>query len=267
MQKQPRQNASIPPAQTDLFGGAGNDANVGTEVAEASEAQQSALAASNEHARCDVTALEGLSDYTESDQLHYYPSQFTAQADHWFSCLQANMPWRQDTLTIAGQQRLIPRLQVWMGDKGTDYQYSGIALTPELWLAPMADIKQQVEAIAGCSFNSALLNFYRDGNDSVAWHADDEAELDDTVPIASISLGQARRFSIKPKKHYLQRLASMGHNVSGRSATRRQELHHGSLLLMMPGVQKRWQHAVLKQPEITGGRINLTFRKVRTRSR
>ena len=46
----------------------------------------------------------------------------------------------------------------------------------------------KIEQTFNKSFNSVLLNLYRDGQDSVAWHADDEDSLGEVIDVASYSL-------------------------------------------------------------------------------
>ncbi len=204
----------------------------------------------------ETITLQGAGD---TDLLQYYGNVFAESAGGWYQQMVEQFPWQQDTMVIAGQEKRIPRLQIWMGDNKLNYQYSGIRMTAMPWLAPVDVVKRHVEELTGYRFNSALLNFYRHGNDSVAWHADDEPELDSTTPIASVSLGQTRRFSIKPKKMRTRSIEQQGLPAV---RTRQIDLQNGSLLVMMPGVQQRWQHAVLKQPNVEGGRINLTFRRI-----
>jgi alkylated DNA repair dioxygenase AlkB len=92
-----------------------------------------------------------------------------------------------------------------------------------------------------------LLNWYRDGNDSVSWHSDDEPELGADPVIASLSLGQTRRFELRHRQRKDLRKCVL-------------ELNHGSLLLMGKGLQRNWQHQIPKQPGLQGERLNLTFR-------
>ena len=157
-------------------------------------------------------------------------------------------PWQQDSLNFGGKSVPIPRLQAWYGDSKSHYAYSGLALAPLPWTPLLATIRKQVEMTCETPFNSVLLNYYRDGTDSVAWHSDDEKELGPDPLIASLSLGTTRRFELK---HRVRKMPKTTCN-----------LDHGSLLVMGSGMQKNWSHQVPKQPEITGGRINLTFRYI-----
>jgi alkylated DNA repair dioxygenase AlkB len=109
----------------------------------------------------------------------------------------------------------------------------------------LQEIKNQIEEVAGFSFNAVLLNYYRDERDSMGWHSDDEPEMNQTM-IASLSLGAERVFKFRHKasKQKLQ-----------------VKLTSGSLLLMK-NFQENWQHAIDKSTKPIGGRINLTFRQI-----
>lgn len=157
------------------------------------------------------------------------------------------LDWRQDQIYMYGRQIDIPRLQAWYGDPGTDYQYSNLALTPNPWTEQLKSLKQAVSEKSQSSFNSVLANCYRDHQDSVSWHSDDEPELGSSPVIASLSLGAERYFHMR-------------HKYSGEKF--KLKLPSGSLLIMKDKTQEFWQHAVLKSRQISPARINLTFRKI-----
>lgn len=184
----------------------------------------------------------------DDNYLIYEPQAFSMHASQWFQQLLEQTPWQQDSIVIAGRSIKIPRMQAWYGDYKTVYTYSGLTLKPLAWTPLLSKIKQLVEEKSGCGFNSVLVNYYRDGDDSVSWHADDEKELGDKPIIASVSLGCERFFSIRSKD-------------KGRPATHL-PLGNGAFLLMGPGVQESCEHAVLKQKEIDAARISLTFRQI-----
>ena len=156
--------------------------------------------------------------------------------------------WRQELIRMYGKEMPVPRLTAWHGDPGRTYSYSQIALEPVPWTAPLRELKALVEAECGVAFNSVLLNFYRDGRDSVAWHSDDEPELGPRPFIASVSLGAPRRF-------HLRRKADHGDRVDI-------TLTDGSLLLMAGSTQHEWEHQVPKTATKVGPRVNLTFRTI-----
>lgn len=159
-----------------------------------------------------------------------------------------SIDWQEETIRIAGVERLVPRLIAWYGDNGAEYQYSGVRHYPKGWTQELLQIKNRVEKLVGQKFNSALCNLYRDGQDSVAWHSDDELELGEKPVIASVSFGATRTFQLKHKTK-----PKLRHKIS---------LTSGSLLLMKAGLQENWQHQVPKEPHITEPRVNITFRNI-----
>lgn len=181
-------------------------------------------------------------------ELTLWPAIFDAnECEYWFERLQRCVAWRQDDIVMFGKTVAIPRLQAWYGDSFTAYQYSGLKMLPNPWTKELASLRQKVEAITYGDFNSVLVNQYRDGNDCVGWHSDDETELGNQPVIASLSFGAVRRFRLRHK------LTKQIEEVS---------LPSGSLLLMSGDTQRCWQHAILREKSVTSSRINLTFRHV-----
>jgi alkylated DNA repair dioxygenase AlkB len=130
------------------------------------------------------------------DCVEYHPS-FISQslAEQYFSKLQRDILWQQPEIKVYGKLHAIPRLQCWMGDVG--YSYSGQYFSPEPWHSLVAELKYNVEQQTGTTFNSCLLNYYRDGTDKMGWHADNEPELGVHPNIACLSFGHVRDFQIK----------------------------------------------------------------------
>ena len=162
------------------------------------------------------------------------------------------LAWEQREITLFGRRVLQPRLIAWYGDQDASYSYSGLQLEPRPWHPLLSALKSKVEEVSGSRFNSVLANAYRDGNDSMGWHSDDEPELGRRPMIASVSLGAERTF--------LLRRASTFRQPGEKS--RKLLLDHGSLLVMRGDSQQHFQHAVPKTRSETGLRINLTFRLV-----
>lgn len=169
------------------------------------------------------------------------------QATELYQNLRQNLSWRQDSIKMYGKSVKIPRLQAWYGDPEAKYTYSGLDMTPMPWNDALMNIKYDLEELCDTRFNSVLANFYRDGQDSMGWHADNEPELGEKPVIASVTLGQARDFDFR-------------HNVTGEKV--RFTLQNGSLLLMKGSTQRYWQHALPKRMRANCGRINLTFRNI-----
>ncbi|MCT0198261.1 alpha-ketoglutarate-dependent dioxygenase AlkB [Synechococcus sp. CS-1325] len=177
-----------------------------------------------------------------------------AEADHHLSALLQEVPWKQEQITLFGRTHPIPRLTCWMGDPGCHYTYSGVRNAIEAWTPGLQALREQVEAEAGCPFNSLLLNRYRNGNDRLGWHADDEPELDPDRPIASLSLGASRSFRLRPR-----------HPAVNGTAAFSLELGHGDLLIMEPPTQRHWLHQLPRRRRVIQERLNLTFRVIGTR--
>ena len=78
---------------------------------------------------------------------------------------------------------------------------------PTPWTPTLLLMRDRLSALSKASFNSALINRYRDGNDSVAWHADDEPELGPTPTIASVSFGASRTFQFRSNSNQKQRVS------------------------------------------------------------
>ena len=170
------------------------------------------------------------------------------QAGDLAARLRESLPWNQPEIRIFGRWRQIPRLQSWHGDSEARCHYSGLPLAPKPWVPELAQIRDEVQRVTGLRFNSVLANLYRDGQDAMGWHSDDEPELGPQPWIASFNLGASRRFSLRPKDGGQQRV--------------RLQLEHDQLLLMNPAVQKYWQHSLPRTRRCHDWRINLTFRLI-----
>ncbi|MBX2847116.1 MAG: alpha-ketoglutarate-dependent dioxygenase AlkB [Acidiferrobacterales bacterium] len=166
----------------------------------------------------------------------------------FYERLIAGVNWRQETIIIYGKEHPVPRLWCWMADSGLDYAYSNKTMTPEPWSKNVLSIKSKLETITKLSFNSVLINYYRDGQDSNGWHADDEPELGTNPVIASLSLGATRDFQLKHKQDN-----HLKYSIP---------LAHGSLLLMQGTTQAYWKHQIPKRAHAEP-RINLTFRTIK----
>lgn len=159
--------------------------------------------------------------------------------------LVAETAWRAESIVLWGKQHPQPRLTAWHGD--ARYSYSGLDLEPLPFTPLLRDIRQAVEIATGLSFNSVLLNYYRNERDSMGMHSDDEPELGPEPAIASVSFGATRTFILR-------------HRWS--KQTVKLDLTNGSLLLMRGKTQHFWLHGINKSARQIGPRLNLTFRKI-----
>lgn len=182
--------------------------------------------------------------------LEYHPCFFpVSEADRLLQQLLTQTDWKQESMNMYGKQVSFPRLMAWHGDPGSTYAFSGNAYSPQPWTTPLLEIKRLIEPVAGVSFNSVLLNLYRNGKDAMGWHSDDEPELGLNPVIASVNLGATRRFMLRYKGDHQLKYEL--------------ELQHGSLLLMKGALQHYWQHQVPKTARELPSRINLTFRVIK----
>lgn len=168
------------------------------------------------------------------------------EAQKLFKILLHNLAWQQERIFLYGRWANVPRLMSWYGDKGAEYQYSGVNHQPLPWVDALFSVKQKIESCYRYSFNSVMANLYRNGNDSMGCHADNEKELGTNPVIASLSLGEERwlKFRHQKSKQVLDIL-----------------LTDGDLLLMAGAIQHHWRHELPKTKQTKTARINLTFRK------
>ncbi|MCE9561968.1 MAG: alpha-ketoglutarate-dependent dioxygenase AlkB [Planctomycetes bacterium] len=158
--------------------------------------------------------------------------------------LRSEIQWRQEM----AHGNPLPRLNAWFADDGLRYSYSGLTHLGAGWLPELAEIKSDVEIASGTSFNSRLLNRYRNGQDSIGFHTDAEPELGENPVVATLSFGSERDFVLRHRK---------------KKETLTYRVGHGSLLVMGGTSQHHWLHSVPKTEEVVGERISLTFRFIR----
>lgn len=180
-------------------------------------------------------------------QVSYVPAFIGyEEANELFEKLLLQVNWQQDDIVVFGKKYQQPRLTALYGNDGKSYSYSSLTMFPNKWNSLLIYIKEKVEDFMKVKFSTVLLNYYRDGNDSNGWHADNEKELGKNPIIASVSFGAKRVFQMKHNSIKEQKLKI--------------ELEHGSLLIMKGTTQHFWKHQIPKSTRNVGPRINLTFR-------
>ena len=145
-----------------------------------------------------------------------------------------------------GRRSPAPRMSAWFSDDGFSYTYSGFTHNPTPFPLFVREMIERVSEITDKSFNSALVNLYQDGSDSVGWHADNEAELGSAVDIASLSLGTTRTFRLRHRRNAHPQISM--------------EVEHASLVVMHHPLQEHWTHELPKRKRITEPRVNFSFR-------
>lgn len=169
--------------------------------------------------------------------------------DNIFEQLFRETKWLHEKVIVWGKEHLQPRLTAWYGDPGRSYTYSGTVMFPLPWTNLLLSLRRELEELTDARFNSVLLNLYRDHNDRMGFHSDNEPSLGKEPTIASLSYGATRTLIFKHKKRAdLER--------------KRVPLVSGSVLLMRGATQMNWVHGIDKESRPCGPRINLTFRNI-----
>jgi alkylated DNA repair dioxygenase AlkB len=185
-----------------------------------------------------VVATDGFADY--------YPN-FLAPAAR-AALLQQLLrldSFQQNEIVLFGKKIKVPRLEAYYALNGEQYGYSGQQLQAEKFPTFLDQLRLEVQERTGYKYNALLINYYRDGQDSNGWHADNEKTLGVNPSIASISLGAERTFELK-------------HLSTGQKKS--VLLAHGSLLHMHGPLQHHYKHQLPKKRALTEARLNLTFR-------
>lgn len=181
--------------------------------------------------------------------LVYYPGFLNSTlADTHYNLFLKNLKWEQYSIKLFGKTIPQPRLTALYAMNSEPYTYSALKLQPILFTEELSFINSKILELTGSTFTHCLANLYRDGKDSMGWHADDEKELGKNPIIASLSLGAVRNFQFKHKKN-----SKLKYSLP---------LKHGSLLLMQGTTQEFWKHQLPKTKKEVSPRINLTFRTI-----
>lgn len=169
--------------------------------------------------------------------IRYLP-RFVPDADTLLQWLLSNATWKEEWIKLFGKRHRVPRLVSWYGEPGASYRYSGVMHEADGWPVPLQPLRERLDDQAGFRSQFVLVNRYRDGQDAMGWHRDDEPGIGQLV--ASVSLGAERRFHIEHPDGTRETLW----------------LEHGSLLIM-PG---KWRHQLPRTRKPIGERVNLSFR-------
>jgi len=89
----------------------------------------------------------------------------------YLEALSTEVAWKQNQIKMFGKVYNEPRLTAWYGDQGLSYKYSGIQLLSTAWSDLLNELKSKVNAAASSEFNSALLNYYRDGQSLIVHYS------------------------------------------------------------------------------------------------
>lgn len=159
----------------------------------------------------------------------------------------ASYPFSRPRIKVYGKSHMIPRSQVWFGDEGCDYLYSGLFIQALPWPKYAMRLRDKLARDWGLNSNGVLVNCYLNGQQSMGWHSDDEAEITPKSDIASVTLGASRAFHIRHKqtKKKIELV-----------------LNSGDLLIMHWPMQDDWEHCVPKRMGVSQSRLNYTYREL-----
>jgi alkylated DNA repair dioxygenase AlkB len=183
----------------------------------------------------------------DGEAVYLGPLMADAAAHGLFERLMSEVDFQHDRVKLYGREIVTRRKVAWHGDRPYQYTYSHNTKTALAWTPALTALKADVEAASGDRFNCCLLNLYHSGEEGMAWHADDEKELQPQGAIASVSLGAPRRFVFRHK-----------------ASKQKTEvlLENGSLLVMRGATQTHWEHSLPVMKRVKEPRINLTFRTI-----
>lgn len=182
-----------------------------------------------------------------TDIFDYRAGVFTPEeCARYLDVLIHSVPWEHRRVMMYGREVLTPRLTAWYGE-GADYPAHDRP-SAHAWTAELLEIRARIEPLAGATFDAVLLNYYRDGRDSVSWHDDEDRTPGKNMIVASVSLGQERVFDIRLKADHSIKTSLL--------------LQNGSFLLMKGDFQRKYDHRIAKSTKPMGPRINLTFRRL-----
>ncbi|CAG0885491.1 unnamed protein product [Cyprideis torosa] len=194
---------------------------------------------------------------TKRENLHLlYAKNVLSKPTSFFVDLEKQVKWNTGDLAkvkLFGKWHNIPRKQAAYGDEGLSYRFSGNTIPAKPWIPCLQQLRDELSELLQHNFNFVLINRYKDGQDHIGYHKDDERELDPDAPIISISLGQGRDFLLQ---HQDSRGQQKKRDVPQVSIL----LEPNSMLLMMPPTNQFWFHSLPVRKSQPGVRINLTFR-------
>ena len=172
--------------------------------------------------------------------IRYWPAFLgDGEATAWFHALSEGCDWQHQRRPMYDRVVDVPRLQAWYPFDAASHEGLPAGL-------PLAAMLARVQAVVPGAYNSAGLNLYRDGHDSVAMHGDKLHTVAAGHPITLVSLGAPRRMLIRARE--------------GRRETLAVDLAPGSVLSMSHASQSTHEHGIPKTRRAQGPRISAVFR-------
>jgi alkylated DNA repair dioxygenase AlkB len=183
-----------------------------------------------------------------------FENVFTSQESFFYlNEMISSVCWQEESIFIFGRLIQQPRLISFQGNTGVAYTYSKKKHEAVYWTKCVKQVLEKTiiylqQKNLKFEFNSCLCNFYRNGNDSMGWHADNEPELGQKPVLISVSFGAERYLNLRNK----------GENKISNKIL----LTNGSVLVMFPSFQNVYEHSISKKKNLNEPRINLTYRRI-----
>lgn len=173
----------------------------------------------------------------ESGKIAYYPTVFSAaESKRLFEHFSRDLEWAQESMWMYDHTVAVPRLHA---------RFSGEDAMP----AEVNAVWERAEEFLTARFNSVSFQYYRDANDSVAWHSDHTEELIENAIVAVVSLGAVREMQVRSKKRPRRTFSCL--------------LDPGSIFFMGGRAQDFWEHHIPKLRQPVESRISIAFRQKR----
>jgi alkylated DNA repair dioxygenase AlkB len=168
----------------------------------------------------------------DSAWVEYLPGWVAGQ-EALFAALVASTTWRAERRPMYDRVVDVPRLLAALPDDGPGHPV-------------LEQIRTLLEARYRTTFPRLSLGYYRDGRDSVAFHGDTTARDLPEAIVATVSLGEPRRFLLRPRDGGRARTFMLG---------------WGDLIVMGGACQRTWRHAIPKVAH-AGPRIAAMYRPI-----
>ena len=186
-----------------------------------------------------------------------------AECKRVFDLLESNLVYNsaeESKVIVYGKEFEITRKQVGYGEKGTFYKFSGSKVNAIDWNGDdeicvlVRTFRDIAVKVGNYNPNFCLINRYKDGEDKIGAHSDDEGDLVKSSPIVGISLGAEREIAFTPRKGFEPKELSKRWNLL---------LENGSVFVMFDPTNKWWKHEIPKRAKVKSPRISFTFRELK----
>jgi alkylated DNA repair dioxygenase AlkB len=201
-----------------------------------------------------ITVPDPVRTPIQHDDWSYVPRVVSSEESCYLRyLLRSGMPHKAKPLKSRGPHVLEPRITAFYALDGHSYEYDKLLQRSVDDLSiPAIDLIERAYEQTGIVFDVAMINRYRNSRDKIGHHRDEDA-MDE--PVGSFSLGCARQFLITAQTRPAKNSKILWDLL----------LHDGSFMMMNPGFQRKYWHAIPPvehdDPQETSERFNVTLRR------